>query len=169
MSIVKGVKFLKDEEDITVWIVVFEDEFLSLQKKYNGLQEYLSVAHAISELRSDDIVYIQIDRVFGNNVDRIGIPIGGSPPEFQQFANVGVAVDLMVIDDKHKDAYQKAVGVINDYYNQIGINKVYIRPVTEFNTESLAEMVVVRRMDPFASFVYNVACQFGYGVITYPK
>ena len=169
MSIVKGVKFLKDEEDMTIWIVVFEDEFLALQKKYNGLQEYLSVAHAISELQSDDIVYVQIDRVFGNNVDRIGIPIGGAPPEFQQFANVGVAVDLMIIDDKHEDAYQKAVRAINDYYNRIGINKVHIRPVVQFNVESLAEMVVVRPMDPFASFVYNVACQFGYGVITYPK
>lgn len=169
MSIVKGVKFLKDEEDMTVWIVVFEDEFLALQKKYNGLQEYLSVAHAISELQSDDLVYVQIDRVYGNSVDRIGIPIGGAPPEFQHYTNIGVSVDLMIIDDEHKDAYQRAVSVINEHYNQIGINKVHIRPVTKFNIESLAEMVIVRAMDPFSSFVYNVACQFGYGIITYPK
>lgn len=169
MSIVKGVKFLKDEEDMTVWIVVFEDEFLALQKKYNGLQEYHSVAHAISELQSDDIVYVQIDRVFGNSVDRIGIPIGGMPPEFQQFVDVGVSVDLMILDDEHKDAYRRAVGIINEYYNQIGINKVYIRPVTQFDIETLAEMVVVRAMDPYSSFVYNVSCQFGYGITTYPK
>ena len=169
MSIVKGVKFLKDEEDITVWIIVFEDEYLALQKKYMGLQEYQSVAHAISELQGDDLVYVQIDRVYGNSVDRIGIPIGGAPPEFQHYTNIGVSVDLMIIGDKHNDAYQKAVNVINDYYNRIGINKVHIRPVIQFNPESLAEMVVVREMDPFASFVYNVACQFGYGVITYQK
>lgn len=168
MSIVKGVKFLKDEEDITVWIIVFEDEYLALQKKYMGLQEYQSVAHAISELQGDDLVYVQIDRVYGNSVDRIGIPIGGAPPEFQHYTNIGVSVDLMVLGDEHKDAYQRAVCIINEHYNQIGINKVYIRPVTQFNEDTLAEVVIVRPIDPYSSVVYNVCCRFGYGIIPYP-